>query len=70
MHALLRRAGGALDAVVQCGTNMSFSQVSESLEPRVGIPLLGINAVILWHALRTSGIRGPVLGGGRLLRDH
>jgi len=30
-----------LDAVVQCGTNMSLIDVSEKLEPVVGIPILG-----------------------------
>lgn len=58
-----------LDAVVQCGTNMSLLDVTERLEPVLGIPILGINAVLLWHALRASGIRDAVAGGGRLLRE-
>lgn len=31
-----------LDAVVQCGTNMSLLEVTEKLEPVIGIPILGI----------------------------
>ncbi len=58
-----------LDAVVQCGTNMSLVDVSEKLEPVVGIPILGINAVTFWYALRENGFEGPLLGGGRLLRE-
>lgn len=58
-----------LDAVVQCGTNMGMLDVTERLEPEIGIPILGINAVIFWHALRTSGIRAALAGGGRLLRE-
>lgn len=54
-----------LDAVVQCGTNMSILDVAARMEPAVGIPILGINAVTFWHALRMSGYRGPVAGGGR-----
>ena len=59
-----------LDAVVQCGTNMSFASVSERLEPRIGIPLIGINAALLWHALRENGFDAPIDGAGALLREH
>jgi maleate isomerase len=57
-----------LDAVVQCGTNMSLLDVTERLEPVLGIPILGINAVLFWHALRENGFDAPLAGGGRLLR--
>lgn len=59
-----------LDAIVQCGTNMSVLDVVERLEPVVDLPILGINPVTFWHALRQSGLRGPMQGGGRLLREH
>jgi maleate isomerase len=58
-----------LDAVVQCGTNMSLLEVAEKLEPVIGIPILGINAVTFWHALRENGFTAPLVGGGRLLRE-
>lgn len=58
-----------LDAVVQCGTNMSLIDVAERLEPVLNIPILGINAVTFWHALRGSGFDRPLRGGGRLLRE-
>lgn len=67
---LLAKPANRLDAVVQCGTNMSLIQVSERLEPVLGIPILGINAVIFWYALRENGFEGPLAGGGRLLREH
>ncbi|HEX2217912.1 MAG TPA: hypothetical protein VHG35_03865, partial [Gemmatimonadales bacterium] len=67
---LLAKPANRLDAVVQCGTNMSLIQVSEKLEPVLGIPILGINAVILWYALRENGFEGPLASGGRLLREH
>lgn len=53
-----------LDAIVQCGTNMSMSQVTEKLEPVVNIPILGINAVTFWHALRQTGISDSFVGAG------
>jgi maleate isomerase len=59
-----------LDAIVQCGTNLSLSQVAEALEPRLGIPILGVNATTLWYALRENGFDAPLHGGGRLLREH
>ena len=58
-----------LDAVVQCGTNMSLIDVSEKLEPVVGIPILGINAVTFWYALRENGFEGALVGAGRLFRE-
>ena len=58
-----------LDAVVQCGTNMSLTDVTERLEPVIGIPILGINAVTFWYALRENGFDGALAGGGRLLRE-
>jgi len=66
---LLATKRDRLDAVVQCGTDMSFVDVAERLEPRLGVPLLSINAVTFWYALRQSGIAAPLRGGGRLLRE-
>ena len=66
---LLANDENRLDAVVQCGTNMSLIDVSEKLEPVVGIPILGINAVTFWYALRENGFEGALVGAGRLLRE-
>lgn len=59
-----------LDAIVQCGTNMSFSDLAARLEPRLDIPLVGINAALLWYGLRENGITAPIGGAGTLLREH
>ena len=66
---LLATDANNLDAVVQCGTNMSLIDVVQRLEPVIGIPILGINAVIFWHALRENGFEGPLAGAGRLFRE-
>lgn len=66
---LLATETNALDAIVQCGTNMSLINVTEKLEPVIGIPILGINAVTFWHALRENGIESSILKSGRLLRE-
>lgn len=65
---LLATANNNLDAIVQCGTNMSLTNVCEKLEPIIGIPILGINAVTFWYALRENGFTSPLAGGGKLLR--
>ena len=66
---LLANDSNKLDAVVQCGTNMSLIDVAEKLEPIVGIPILGINAVSFWYALRENGFYGVLAGAGRLARE-
>jgi maleate isomerase len=66
---LLATDANRLDAVVQCGTNMSLIDVTKKLEPMIGIPILGINAVLLWYALRENGIDNVLQGAGRLLRE-
>ncbi len=66
----LATRGNRLDAVVQCGTNMSLIDVAERLEPAIGIPILGINAVTFWHALRKNGFDLPLRGAGRLFRER
>ncbi len=69
MLELLATDGNKLDAVVQCGTNMSLIDVTEKMEPVIGIPILGINAVTFWYALRENGFEGPLAGAGRLLQE-
>ncbi len=66
---LLATKQNKLDAIVQCGTNMSMTATAEALEPKIGIPIMGINATLLWYALRESGVATPVLHAGRLLRE-
>ncbi len=66
---LLATGANRLDAVVQCGTNMSLADVAERLEPMLGLPILAINPVTFWYALRENGFDGPLQGGGRLLRE-
>lgn len=58
-----------LDAIVQLGTNMSITHLVEDLERKTGIPVLGINAVTFWYALRENGFTKPLVKSGRLLRE-
>lgn len=49
--------------------NMRFVQLTERREPVIGIPVLGINAVTFWYALRQAGIDAKAHAAGRLLRE-
>ena len=56
-------------AIVQVGTNLSMVALADEAEGWLGKPVLAINAVTLWHALRARGISDRVAGAGRLLRE-
>ncbi|MBL8228453.1 MAG: hypothetical protein JNL98_08250 [Bryobacterales bacterium] len=66
---LLATEENRLDAVVQCGTNMSLVEVAERVEPLIRIPVLGINATTFWYALRENGFGAPLRHAGRLLQE-
>jgi maleate isomerase len=66
---LLAVDGHSLDAIVQCGTNMSMINVAEKLEPIIDVPILGINAVTFWYALRELGFTQPLANSSRLLKE-
>jgi maleate isomerase len=73
--AQLRDALGALDgpdvdAIVQVGTNLPMSAFAAQAEVWLGKPVLAINAVIYWHALRSSGLADQLDGFGTLLSRH
>ena len=55
------------EAVFLSGTGMPTIAVLAALEQDLGKPVLSSNAAMMWHALRQAGVRGPVLGYGRLL---
>lgn len=65
---VLATPSNRLDAVVQCGTNMGMLSIIDELESVSGVPVVAINPVLLWYALREAGIGAPILGGGALLR--
>lgn len=74
-EATLRRAIDEVnrpdvDAVLQAGTNLSLLRLADEAERALGKPVLAINAVTLWHALRENGIADRRPGFGCLLRDH
>ena len=62
--------GPDAEAIVQVGTNLSMVRLADEAERWLGKPVLAINAVTLWHALRASGVMDQLHGCGSLLREH
>jgi maleate isomerase len=61
--------GDDVDAIVQCGTNLSCADLFPALEHYLGKPMLPINVACVWHALRACGIEDKFTGRGRLLEE-
>jgi maleate isomerase len=61
--------GDDVDAIVQCGTNLSTVDLFPTLEHTLEKPLIPINVATIWHALRACGIEDKVIGKGRLMEE-
>jgi maleate isomerase len=71
VRAILRDlASTKPDAIVQVGTNLAMAQLADEAERWLDMPVLAINAITLWSALRDIGINDRVDGFGTILRDH
>ncbi|MCM6771918.1 arylmalonate decarboxylase [Nocardia sp. CDC159] len=69
-QALRAVDGEQVDALVQCGTNLSMVRLADEAERWLAKPVLAINAATWWMALRDNGISDRVEGAGALLREH
>ncbi len=58
------------DVVLVTCTNLFAMRLADEVERGVGKPILHINSVLLWHALRSNGFDDRLDGCGRLLREH
>jgi maleate isomerase len=59
--------GDDVDVIVQVGTNLAAIALATEAERWLGKPVLAINAVTYWDALRRSGIEDKVYGFGSIL---
>jgi len=67
---LARRADAReAEAVLISGTGLPTVSVLERLERELGKPVISSNQACCWRALRLAGVREPVGGFGRLLRE-
>jgi maleate isomerase len=58
-----------VEALLQVGTALPTVGVAAEAERWLGKPVLAINAVTYWHALRQCGIEDRVYGYGRVLEE-
>ena len=59
--------GDDVDAIVQVGTNLAAIETCAQAEVWLGKPVLAINAITYWDALRRSGIEDKIHGYGSVL---
>jgi maleate isomerase len=57
------------EAVFISGVGMPTVEAIETLECDLGKPVISAATAMMWHSLRTAGVRAPVPGAGRLLRS-
>jgi maleate cis-trans isomerase len=57
------------EAILLSGTGLPTVSVLERLERERGKPVISSNQACAWRALRLAGVREPVAGFGRLLRE-
>jgi maleate isomerase len=62
--------GPDVDAIVQCGTNLSMVRLAAEAEGWLGKPVIAINTATLWHAYRANDFTDRLYGCGSLLSDH
>jgi maleate isomerase len=68
-NALKELDGADVEALLQVGTALPTVAVAAEAERWFGKPVLAINAVTYWHALRQCGIEDRVYGYGRVLEE-
>lgn len=61
--------GDDVDTIVQVGTNLAGMRVSAEAERWLGKPVLSMNMLTYWNALRRLGIEDRMYGHGRLLEE-
>ncbi|WP_296523208.1 Asp/Glu racemase [Rhodoplanes sp.] len=61
--------GDDIDAILQVGTNLANGAVAAEAERWLEKPVLAMNTVTYWDALRRSGIDDRLYGFGRVLEE-
>jgi maleate isomerase len=70
IRAALRELDGPdVEALVSLGTALPAAAVSAEAERWFGKPVLAVNVVSYWHAVRQCGIEDKIRGFGRILEE-
>jgi maleate isomerase len=59
-----------VECIVKVGTNSAMARLVAGMEARLGKPILTINVVAYWAALRFLGIHDKLSGYGRLVETY
>jgi maleate isomerase len=71
MHDALKELDGDdVDAIVQVGTNLPMMRIAAEAEHWTDKPVLSINAITYWDALRRCGIDDRIEGFGSVLEKY
>jgi maleate isomerase len=68
-NSLRELDGDDVDALLMLGTALPAASVAVEAERWLGKPVLAVNVVSYWHAIRQCGIADRVLGHGRILEE-
>ena len=68
-NALRELDGDDMDALLTLGTALPAGAVAAEAERWLGKPVLAVNVVSYWHAIRQCGIEDRVSGCGRILEE-
>jgi maleate isomerase len=58
------------DGLIAACLNFRSHLVIDTLETRIGKPMVTSTQAVLWHLLRLAGIKAPIHGFGLLLLEH
>lgn len=68
-NALRELDGDDVEALLALGTALPAAGVAAEAERGLGKPVLAVNVVSYWHALRHCGVADRVIGHGRILEE-
>jgi maleate isomerase len=68
-NALRELDGDDVQAILTLGTALPSSDVAAEAERWFGKPVLAVNVVSYWHAIRQCGVEDRIAGYGRILEE-
>jgi maleate isomerase len=68
-NALRELDGDDVEAMVTVGTALPAASVAAEAERWLGKPVLAVNVVSFWHALRSCGVADRIYGHGQVLEE-
>ena len=68
--AVLEVNSADVDAILQVGNNLAMARVAAEGERWLGKPVMSLNTMTYWRALRVNGINDKIYGFGSLLERY